>query len=133
MEFGAIGFLGVFAAGTLSFLSPCVFPLIPAYLAQLTGMSFEELQNSQDGNQRRALLMNAFAFVFGLALIFTLFGASATFLGRFLVRNQALVGVCGTCMDARGLDESGLADGCHRSSMDELTNWTQAADRVLVF
>lgn len=91
MEFGAIGFLGVFAAGVLSFLSPCVFPLIPAYLAQLTGMSFEELQNSQDENQQRALLMNAFAFVFGLALIFTLFGASATFLGRFLVRNQALV------------------------------------------
>ena len=50
-----------------------------------------------------------------------------------VVRNQAMIGVCGSCMDARGLDEDGLADGCHRSSMDELTNWTQAADRVLVF
>lgn len=50
-----------------------------------------------------------------------------------IVRNRAAVGVCGSCMDTRGLDEDGLAEGCHRSSMDELTNWTQAADRVLVF
>jgi cytochrome c-type biogenesis protein len=92
MDFGTIGFLGAFAAGVLSFLSPCVFPLIPAYLAQLTGMSFEELTTSQDVNQRRTLLKNAFAFVFGLALVFTIFGASATLLGRFLLNNQVLIG-----------------------------------------
>jgi len=92
MDIGTLGFLGVFAAGILSFLSPCVFPLIPAYLAQLTGMSFDELQNSQDARQRRTLIKNAFAFVLGLALVFTLLGASATLVGRFLLNNQTLVG-----------------------------------------
>ena len=43
MDLGAVAFLSAFSAGVLSFASPCVFPLIPAYLAQLTGMSFDEL------------------------------------------------------------------------------------------
>jgi len=91
MDIGTIGFVGAFAAGVLSFLSPCVFPLIPAYLAQLTGMSFEELTGSQDDSQRRTLLVNAFSFVFGLAFAFTVFGASVTLLGGFLLSNQVLV------------------------------------------
>lgn len=91
MEIGIIGFLGAFAAGVLSFISPCVFPLIPAYLAQLTGLSFDELTGVQNEGQRRILLVNSLAFVIGLALVFTLFGASATLLGRFLLRNQTLI------------------------------------------
>ncbi|MEA3440888.1 MAG: cytochrome c biogenesis protein CcdA [Chloroflexota bacterium] len=91
MDIGIIGFLGAFGAGVLSFVSPCVFPLIPAYLAQITGMSFDELTGDHDAKQRRTLLVNTFAFVFGLALVFTLFGASATLLGRFLINNQTLV------------------------------------------
>jgi len=43
------------------------------------------------------------------------------------------IGVCGTCMDARGITEAELAEGCHRSSMDELTDWTLWAGKVLVF
>ena len=92
MDIGSIGFIAAFSAGILSFLSPCVFPLIPAYLAQLTGMSFDELTSNQDANQRRTLLKNAFAFVFGLALVFSAFGASATILGKFLLSNQDLIG-----------------------------------------
>ncbi len=92
MDLGLVGFLGAFAAGVLSFLSPCVFPLIPAYLAQLTGMSFDELQSDHDAQQRRTLLVNALSFVAGLAVVFTIFGASATLLGRFLLSNQALIG-----------------------------------------
>ncbi len=92
MEFGFIGFLGAFAAGVLSFLSPCVFPLIPAYLAQLTGLSLQELQAGGDERQRRVLLINALAFVIGLAIVFVVFGASATLLGRFLTRNLTLIG-----------------------------------------
>jgi uncharacterized protein involved in oxidation of intracellular sulfur len=45
----------------------------------------------------------------------------------------AEVGVCGTCMDARGIAETELADGAKRSSLEELTNWTLWADKVLVF
>jgi cytochrome c-type biogenesis protein len=91
MDIGLVGYLGAFAAGVLSFVSPCVFPLIPAYLAQMTGMSFDELTGSQDQEQRRRLLVNSLAFVLGLAIVSVLLGASATLLGRFLVRNQNLV------------------------------------------
>jgi len=45
----------------------------------------------------------------------------------------AEVGVCGSCMEARGIAAEDLVDGAHRSSMDELTDWTAAADKVLVF
>jgi uncharacterized protein involved in oxidation of intracellular sulfur len=43
------------------------------------------------------------------------------------------VGVCGSCMDARGISDSELAEGTHRSTMDKLTDWTIWADRVVVF
>jgi len=52
---------------------------------------------------------------------------------KLLVTKNASIGVCGTCMDARGIAPDSLAEGAHRSSMDELTTWTQAADKVLVF
>ena len=43
------------------------------------------------------------------------------------------IGVCGSCMDARGIQAQALVEGAHRSSMDELTCWTQEADKVIVF
>ena len=52
---------------------------------------------------------------------------------RPVTRRGGAIGVCGTCMDARGIADEELVDGCHRSTMDELTDWTQHADRVLVF
>lgn len=52
---------------------------------------------------------------------------------RSVGRRGGEIGVCGTCMDARGITDVELADGCRRSSLDELTDWTQRADRVLVF
>lgn len=53
-------------------------------------------------------------------------------LGR-VVRNNGQVGVCGTCMDARGITESELLEGTHKSTLAELTTWTQWADKVIVF
>jgi uncharacterized protein involved in oxidation of intracellular sulfur len=50
-----------------------------------------------------------------------------------VIRRDASVGVCGTCMDARGLNEERLVAGTHRGSMDELTDWSIWADKVLVF
>jgi len=50
-----------------------------------------------------------------------------------VTRRGGVVGVCGTCLDARGITDDELAAGCHRSTLDELTTWTQDADRVLVF
>jgi uncharacterized protein involved in oxidation of intracellular sulfur len=43
------------------------------------------------------------------------------------------VGACGSCMDARGIPDAELVDGCQRSTLDELTDWVQWADRILVF
>lgn len=56
----------------------------------------------------------------------------ATMLASVLRRNGR-VGVCGTCMDARGLTDADLVEGARRSSLDEWTAWTLAADKVLVF
>lgn len=49
------------------------------------------------------------------------------------VRQESACGACGSCMDARGLSEADLAPGVHRSSMDELADWTLWADRVIVY
>ena len=50
-----------------------------------------------------------------------------------VVKHAGVIGVCGSCMDARGIAAQDLVDGAHRSSMDELTQWTAWADKVLVF
>jgi uncharacterized protein involved in oxidation of intracellular sulfur len=52
---------------------------------------------------------------------------------RSIARRGGEVGVCGTCMDARGITDVDLTEGCRRSSLDELTDWTQSANRALVF
>ena len=70
-----------FLAGVLSFLSPCVLPLVPSYLSFVTGMSLEDLQ---EGVNRRATFIHSLLFVAGFTGIFLLLGASASFLGQFL-------------------------------------------------
>ena len=109
MNIGILGMLAAFGAGVLSFLSPCVFPLIPAYLAQLTGTSFQELQAMNEKKRQRIMVRNSAAFVLGLAVVFTLFGASATFLGRFFLDNQVLVGrIAGFAIVLFGLHMMGV-------------------------
>jgi cytochrome c-type biogenesis protein len=78
-EPAALGFAVAFAAGLLSFLSPCVLPLVPSYVGFLTGMTLPEV-----GNRRRVALLHALMFVGGFSLVFILLGASATALGRAL-------------------------------------------------
>jgi cytochrome c-type biogenesis protein len=74
-----LGVLVAFAGGLLSFLSPCVLPLVPSYLGFITGFTFNEMVN-----RRRVAMVHATLFVLGFTLIFMLFGASATVLGRVL-------------------------------------------------
>ena len=76
----SIGVTIAFGAGVLSFLSPCVLPLVPSYLSFVTGMSLEDLQ---EGVDRRATLIHALLFVAVFTGIFLLLGASASFLGQF--------------------------------------------------
>jgi cytochrome c-type biogenesis protein len=78
-EPAALGIAVAFAAGLLSFLSPCVLPLVPSYIGFLTGMTLPEATG-----RRRAALIHALLFVGGFSLVFILLGASATALGRAL-------------------------------------------------
>ncbi|HEX6433306.1 MAG TPA: cytochrome c biogenesis protein CcdA [Gemmatimonadales bacterium] len=78
-EPAALGIVVAFTAGLLSFLSPCVLPLVPSYVGFLTGMTQPE-----SGVRRRAALAHALLFIIGFSLVFILLGASATALGRAL-------------------------------------------------
>jgi len=75
-----LGLAIAFTAGLLSFLSPCVLPLVPSYLTFVTGMSLEDLEG---GVNRRATLIHSVLFVLGFSTIFVLLGATASFLGQF--------------------------------------------------
>ena len=75
---GPWGFAFAFAAGVLSFLSPCVLPLVPVYLAHLTGTAVSE---HPEGAERRTTVSHAVAFVLGFTAVFTLLGASVGLLG----------------------------------------------------
>ncbi len=77
----SIGILIAFTAGVLSFLSPCVLPLVPSYLSFVTGMSLEDLRGDFD---RRRVLVHSCLFVAGFTLVFVLLGASASFVGGLL-------------------------------------------------
>lgn len=83
VETQGIGLAVAFAAGLLSFLSPCVLPLIPSYVTFITGMSLDELTAAEAGRARarRAVLVHGVLFVLGFTLVFVVLGASATFLG----------------------------------------------------
>ena len=72
-----------FGAGLISFLSPCVLPLIPGYIAYISGSSLNELLEKKDVN-----LLPIILFTFGFSTVFFIFGASATYLGKFLLSNS---------------------------------------------
>ena len=76
----SFGLFVAFSAGLLSFLSPCVLPLVPSYVTFITGMSLEEVRSA-----RRTALIHALLFVIGFSLIFIALGATASVLGRVLI------------------------------------------------
>jgi cytochrome c-type biogenesis protein len=76
----SLGLALAFSAGLLSFVSPCVLPLIPSYLTFVTGVGIDEL-----GHSKRAAFVHALLFVLGFTLIFVALGASATVFGRLLL------------------------------------------------
>lgn len=77
-----VGILIAVTAGLLSFLSPCVLPLVPSYLSFVTGMTLEDLQ---EGTDRKAIMLHSALFVSGFTIVFLLMGASASFLGQFFL------------------------------------------------
>jgi len=78
-----------FTAGVLSFVSPCVLPLVPSYLTYITGVSFHELTDAKAKAKLRWLtISHSVLFILGFSTIFVLMGASASYLGQLLARYQ---------------------------------------------
>src|SRR5438105_1760262 len=101
-------FVTAIGAGMISFVSPCVLPLVPAYLGFITGRSADELQGAR-GQARVMILTQGLAFVLGLAVIFALLGASASILGQMLLQNQErLYQVGGVIVVVFGLQMLGI-------------------------
>lgn len=89
---GNMSFFIAFSAGFLSFISPCVLPVVPSYISYITGLSLEEL-TSQEGKARarEMAIKNSILFIMGFSTIFIFFGASATFMGQFFLSNQNII------------------------------------------
>nr|VFJ59843.1 MAG: cytochrome c-type biogenesis protein [Candidatus Kentron sp. DK] len=105
-----VSLAGALLAGLLSFFSPCVLPLVPAYLCYLGGASMEQLT---EGGKDRAFTWRVFiaalGFVAGFSTVFIALGASATVLGQLLVANKAILGkLAGIVIILFGLHFAGL-------------------------
>jgi cytochrome c-type biogenesis protein len=107
-ELSLIGLLTAFAAGVISFLSPCVLPLVPGYVSFVAGSSIEQLR---DGSARRARALTlAATFVLGFSVVFVALGASATALGSLLLGYRYELGiVAGVIVLLFGLHMLGIA------------------------
>src|SRR5882762_4814322 len=84
-----VSLLGAFLAGLVSFLSPCVLPLVPGYISMLSGIGMEQLRKGEVPSS--GLFASALAFVAGFSVVFISFGASASAVGSFLRQNRALL------------------------------------------
>ena len=86
-----VSILAAFAAGLISFLSPCVLPLVPGYISIISGFSLEQLKDEQrQASLRRSLLLNSVMFIIGFSITFIALGASATWIGQVLVSRMQL-------------------------------------------
>ena len=90
IEFGPAAFATAFAAGFLSFTSPCVLPLVPGYLSYVSGVGVDQL----GANPRRVTVTTAW-FVAGFASMFVAFGAGAAWFGSALIENRRLLEIVG--------------------------------------
>jgi cytochrome c-type biogenesis protein len=89
-------YLGAFAAGILSFLSPCVVPLIPSYLSFITGVSFEELHSGKNQKEiRKRTMFNSLVFIAGFTLVFVSLGASSSYLGSVFQQFRDVIRIVG--------------------------------------
>lgn len=109
-----ISWLGAVGAGALSFLSPCVLPLVPPYLCYMAGVSVEDFRAEAEMESRRrqarhALVIAAVSFVLGFTAVFVALGAGATAIGGFLLRwQQQLAVIAGIIIILMGLNFLGI-------------------------
>jgi cytochrome c-type biogenesis protein len=100
--------IAAFVAGLISFLSPCVLPLVPGYVSLISGAGVEELK-SNDAQLLRKVMVNSGAFILGFAIVFVTLGALATEVGQVLARYKSVLGqVAGIVIIIFGLHLTGL-------------------------
>jgi len=95
MEASTIGAVTAFAAGAVSFLSPCVLPLVPAYMSYVTGQSLAPAGDGRVHGSRANAALLSLCFVLGFSTVFIALGASATALGHLLLRYRYEAGIAG--------------------------------------
>jgi cytochrome c-type biogenesis protein len=105
--------IAAFGAGILSFISPCVLPLVPGYLSFVSGVSLDEMRGGgQDGDvaaTRGRVLVSSLAFVAGFSLVFIALGASASAIGQFMMERLTLFGrIAGVVLIIFGLHTMGV-------------------------
>ena len=105
-----VSIVTAFVFGLLSFISPCVLPIVPGYLSFISGISFEEMQNSDNRSKvRNRILINALLFIAGFSIVFIALGASATAFGQFLHEKINLISkIAGVVIIIFGLHMTGL-------------------------
>jgi cytochrome c-type biogenesis protein len=91
----SITYTAALLAGLLSFFSPCILPLIPAYFTFITGFSLEELTDAPDSEVRRKVIASTISYVLGFSTVFILMGASASFLGGVIFKYRDLIRIIG--------------------------------------
>ncbi|MDA7947561.1 MAG: cytochrome c biogenesis protein CcdA [Hyphomicrobiaceae bacterium] len=106
-----VTYIGAMLAGLISFLSPCVLPLVPPYLCFLGGTTFEQL-SGEDGTAQGVnarVVMASIAFVLGFTTVFVMLGATATFIGQLVAENLGLLAkIAGVALIIVGLHFLGL-------------------------
>jgi cytochrome c-type biogenesis protein len=105
-----VSFLTAFVAGFISFLSPCVLPLVPGYISIISGSSLDQLKaREKDASLLRTVLLNSIMFIVGFSITFILLGASATWIGQMLLSKMRLLGqIAGLVLIAFGIHLTGL-------------------------
>ena len=115
--------LAAFGAGLLSFISPCVLPLVPGYLSYISGLSLEEMRGTAAVGPaagvgvavaaapavRRQVVLSSLAFILGFSLVFVSLGAAASAIGQFLISQQAIFNrIAGAIIIVFGLHTMGV-------------------------
>ena len=100
--------IAAFVAGLVSFLSPCVLPLVPGYVSLISGAGVEELQ-SQETRLFRKVMLNSVAFIMGFSVVFITLGAISTEVGQLLARYKSILSqVAGVVIILFGLHLTGV-------------------------
>ncbi|MCL4811981.1 MAG: cytochrome c biogenesis protein CcdA [Vicinamibacteraceae bacterium] len=106
-----VSLLAAFVAGVLSFISPCVLPLVPGYLSFVSGVSLDQMRASggDASRSRSRVFIASLAFVVGFSMVFVALGASASAIGQFLMERLSLLGkIAGVVIILFGLHMMGV-------------------------